>query len=38
MAVIDLRSDFLSHDSPAMAAAAREAAHSRHVGLREDPW
>lgn len=38
MAVIDLRSDFLSHDSPAMAAAAREAAHSRHFGLREDPW
>lgn len=38
MAVIDLRSDFLSHSSDAMAAAARDAAQSRHFGLREDPW
>ncbi|MCC6869171.1 MAG: hypothetical protein IT522_10145 [Burkholderiales bacterium] len=38
MGVIDLRSDFLSHDSPAMKAAARDAADSRHFGLREDPW
>ena len=35
---IDLRSDFLTHATPAMAAAAGAAADSRCFGLREDPW
>jgi len=35
---IDLRSDFLTHATPAMAAAASAAAGSRCFGLREDPW
>jgi len=38
MEIVDLRSDFLSHATPAMDAAAREAAGSRRFGLREDPW
>jgi threonine aldolase len=35
---IDLRSDFLTHGTPAMAAAASAASDSRCFGLREDPW
>lgn len=38
MEVIDLRSDFLAHPSPAMDEAGRAAAGSRQFGLREDPW
>lgn len=38
MGPLDFRSDFLSHATPAMDAAGRAAAGSRHFGLREDPW
>lgn len=37
MDTVDLRSDFLCHATPAMDAAARDAAGSRQFGLREDP-
>ncbi len=38
MKIVDLRSDFLCHATPAMDAAARDAVGSRQFGLREDPW
>ncbi|MBA3507460.1 MAG: low specificity L-threonine aldolase [Betaproteobacteria bacterium] len=38
MDIIDLRSDFLAHATPAMRAAGNAAEHSHHFGLREDPW
>ena len=38
MHTIDLRSDFLTHATPAMTAAASAASDSRCFGLREDPW
>jgi threonine aldolase len=37
MAIIDLRSDFLTPPTPAMVAAGAAAAQALHFGLREDP-
>ena len=37
MAIIDLRSDFLTRPTPAMLAAGDAAAQALHFGLREDP-
>src|SRR3982750_4897678 len=37
MAIIDLRSDFLTRPTPAMLAAGAAAATDLHFGLREDP-